>query len=81
MGMRGDYMKRLSPLKAIRLHCIDCCCGQIKEVRKCTATTCNLWVFRMGHRPKVEIIEDDDSNLENSGFSGGSEAQEEDEDE
>lgn len=53
-----------SPLKAIRAHCIDCCCGQIYEVRKCTAYNCNLWGFRMGHRPKVKTIEENISDDE-----------------
>lgn len=43
--------KRVSPLRAIRLKCMDCCCQQIVEVRNCTVTSCNLWPFRMGHNP------------------------------
>ena len=38
----------ISPIKAIRAKCIDCCCGQISEVRNCTAVNCPLWAFRMG---------------------------------
>ena len=37
--------------KAVRAKCIDCCCGQIAEVRNCTATTCPLHPFRNGHNP------------------------------
>jgi hypothetical protein len=40
-----------SPLKVIRAKCVDCCGGQVGEVRKCVATTCPLWSFRMGHNP------------------------------
>jgi len=40
-----------TPIKSIRAKCIDCCCGQIKEVRLCPAKTCPLWGYRMGHRP------------------------------
>lgn len=41
-------MERLTRSKAIRAKCIDCCCGQVPEVRKCTLTTCPLWIYRMG---------------------------------
>lgn len=40
--------KDKTPIKAIRAKCIDCCCGQKAEVRKCTATDCPLWPYRMG---------------------------------
>ena len=39
------------PLKALREKCIDCCCGNAAEVRKCVATDCALWPFRMGTNP------------------------------
>lgn len=44
-------VKRVTPLRAIRLKCLDCCCQQIAEVRTCTITSCELWPFRMGHNP------------------------------
>ncbi len=37
-----------SPIKAIRAKCIDCSGGNMAEVRKCVATACPLWPFRMG---------------------------------
>jgi hypothetical protein len=40
-----------SPFKVIRAKCIDCCSGQVGEVRKCVATTCALWPYRMGENP------------------------------
>ena len=49
-------MERVSRSKAIRLKCLDCCCGQPSEVRKCPAENCPLWRFRMGRE-----IKDDDS--------------------
>ena len=39
------------PLKAIRAKCIDCCCGNAAEVRKCVAIDCPLWPFRLGSNP------------------------------
>ena len=47
-------MKRLTPVKAIRAKCLDCCCGQIVEVRECTIKSCSLYPYRMGKRPKKE---------------------------
>ena len=40
-----------NPLKAIRDKCLDCCCGNAAEVRKCVAFDCGLWPFRMGMNP------------------------------
>jgi hypothetical protein len=40
-----------NPLKAIREKCLDCCCGNGSEVRKCVAIDCPLWPFRMSMNP------------------------------
>ena len=40
-----------NPLKAIREKCIDCCCGDASEVRKCVALDCDLWPFRIRTNP------------------------------
>jgi hypothetical protein len=40
-----------SPIKAIRAKCLECCCGDASEVRKCVAVDCALWPMRMGHNP------------------------------
>jgi hypothetical protein len=40
-----------NPLKAIREKCLDCCCANAAEVRKCMAVDCALWPFRMGTNP------------------------------
>lgn len=39
-------------LSAIRAKCLDCCCGNAAEVRKCVQTTCPLWPLRMGVKPR-----------------------------
>ncbi len=44
--------KKLTPMKAIRLKCLDCCCGQKLEVKLCPSVDCPLHPFRMGHRPE-----------------------------
>ena len=43
--------KRMSPTDAIRRECLDCCAGQVIEVRLCEATGCPLWPFRAGQHP------------------------------
>ena len=55
-------MERLSRTKAIRMKCLDCCADQLAEVRKCPATNCPLWRYRMGRELKDEAFEE---NLEN----------------
>jgi hypothetical protein len=41
----------MSPLAAIRAHCLDCCGNQRSEVRRCTAIKCPSWPYRMGSNP------------------------------
>lgn len=41
----------LTPIKAIRVKCIDCCCGDKKEGRECSITGCPIWPYRLGKRP------------------------------
>lgn len=45
-------MTRLTPLKAIRAKCLDCCAGQVAEVRRCGLGNCPLFLYRFGKRPK-----------------------------
>lgn len=40
-----------SPGKAIRAKCLDCCCGNAAEVRRCVSIRCALWPYRMGKNP------------------------------
>lgn len=49
--MNPTLSKRISPLKAIRLKCLDCSGGQCAEVRYCTISDCPLYVFRHGTNP------------------------------
>lgn len=43
----------MTPMKAIRAKCLDCCGGSAKEVRTCTAPECPLFPYRFGHRPET----------------------------
>jgi hypothetical protein len=37
--------------RVVRAKCLDCCCYQEAEIRKCTALACALWPYRMGTNP------------------------------
>ena len=43
--------ERITRGKAIRLKCLDCCCGSAHEVKLCPATSCPLHPFRFGTDP------------------------------
>ena len=40
-----------TPLRSIRLKCLDCCCDSALEVRLCPCTDCALHVYRFGTNP------------------------------
>ena len=42
----------LTPMKAIRAKCLDCCCWNPNEVRLCTVKDCALYPYRDGHNPR-----------------------------
>lgn len=42
---------KLTPLKAIRWHCLDCVCYSPDEVRLCGNVECPLHKFRFGKNP------------------------------
>lgn len=44
-------MQKLSPVKAIRKHCLDCMCGSVGEVKNCIIVDCPLFPFRLGKNP------------------------------
>jgi hypothetical protein len=46
---------RVTPLRAVRRHCLWCCNGNPNEVRLCVSKSCPLWPFRLGHRPTAEF--------------------------
>lgn len=49
-------MKADTPLRAIRLKCLNCCMGSFAEVRLCTIPDCSLYPYRLGHNPKRKRI-------------------------
>lgn len=48
--------KRLTRGEAIRAKCLDCCCGNSAEVRRCPADQCPLWRYRMGSEKKAQEL-------------------------
>ena len=51
ISSNGQVRKHRTPLKVIRLKCVDCSGGQPREVRLCPVEQCPLWPYRMGRRP------------------------------
>lgn len=44
----------MTPVKAIRAKCLDCCCGSFIEVKMCTCVNCSLYPFRLGKNPNCK---------------------------
>ena len=40
-----------TPLKAVRLKCLECAGYRPSQVRKCDSKDCPLYFYRMGHNP------------------------------
>lgn len=49
----------MTPLKAIRAKCIECCCGSMAEVKLCPITDCALYDFRMGKNPNIKLSDEE----------------------
>ena len=49
----GDSLR--TPLKALRLKCLDCCLGQAHEVRLCPCKDCPHYASRFGRKPKNQM--------------------------
>jgi hypothetical protein len=65
---------RVSPLRALRLKCLDCCNGSAREVRLCTAVDCPSWPFRMGKNPWRSVLTDEERAERQARFVGKSPA-------
>ena len=58
-------MTKITPMKAIRLKCLECCAGQRLEVRECLLKTCPLFPYRMGHRSQAEQFTTESIEIDN----------------
>lgn len=47
-----------TPIKSMRLKCLDCCVGSTMEVRLCPSVDCSLWLYRFGKRPTQAMIKE-----------------------
>lgn len=45
---------KLTPVKAIRQHCLECSGGSPSEVRNCVILDCPLYAFRLGKNPNIK---------------------------
>lgn len=43
-----------TPLKAMRLKCLDCCCSSSEEVKQCAIPECSLYPYRLGKHPNIK---------------------------
>lgn len=55
-------MKRLTRAQAIKAKCVDCCCGDRKEVKLCENKHCPLWTYRLGKEVILDGLENQDSH-------------------
>ena len=62
----------MTPLKAIRLKCLDCCCGQAREVRDCSCPACGLYPYRLGKNPARAGLKNNGSFAKSHGSMGDS---------
>ena len=51
--------KRNTPIKAIRLKCLDCCCGSSDVVAQCPCDDCSLHPYRFGKNPYVKLSDEE----------------------
>jgi len=47
----GRRIKGVSPLRSIRAKCLECVGGSPAEVRRCSDTSCSLYLYRLGKNP------------------------------
>lgn len=52
MGKRPKVKAEYTPVKSIRKHCLECCCGSFALVKDCITKDCPLWSYRLGKRPR-----------------------------
>ena len=48
--------KNMTPVKAIKAKCLDCCCGDRGEVKECPVKDCPLWQYRKWQQTTSLII-------------------------
>ncbi len=51
--------EHITPIRAIRLKCLDCCVGSATEVGLCPSGDCPLWAFRFGKNPNIRLSDEE----------------------
>ncbi len=46
--------KPTTPLRAIKMFCVECFGGSAREVSRCTSYNCPLYEFRKGKNPRLK---------------------------
>lgn len=64
--LKDKAIKRLSPVKAIKIKCLDCSDGVKKEVRECIILDCPLYPFRLGKNPNRKLKRNSVSTNQNN---------------
>ena len=67
----GTVTVKLTPLKAIRKKCLDCCNWSAHEVKMCPAERCPLYPYRFGRDPSLvgkELTKQQREILKKTGF-------------
>lgn len=59
LDVRDDMPQAKSPIRAIRLKCLDCTCNSAKEVELCPIDKCPLHAFRFGRNPYRKPISEE----------------------
>jgi hypothetical protein len=57
-------MKKMTPLKAIKAYCLDCCNDNAREVTLCPSSNCPLYNFRKGRNMNVTRTMSDEQKQE-----------------
>lgn len=64
MAKKKQIPKKLTQMKAMRAKCLDCCCGDSKEVTACNMVDCPLWWYRLGTGDAIKTLEQRKQKLE-----------------
>lgn len=49
-----NKQKPATPLRAIKMFCVECFGGSAREVSRCTSYNCPLYEFRQGKNPRLK---------------------------
>jgi len=54
----------MTPLKAIRAKCLECCCWRSETVKACPCPDCPLYPYRLGKGPHITAQRKERSNAQ-----------------